>query len=73
MRGFCKSDHVYSVTPLSFMHVQVIPWKAFNIAKDSYGSLELVIKFKHTNIIPLQNFSYETFVFDEHILAISKA
>ena len=43
-----------------------------------YGSL--VTKFKHINIIPLQNFSYEIYLhflfsgtFSEHVLAISMA
>ena len=57
-----------------------VVWKTFGIKKISYGSL--VMKFKHTNIIPLQNFSYEIYLhflfiisgpFSEHVLAISMA
>ena len=36
----------------------------------------IVTKFKHTNIIPLQKFSYRIylhFLFSEHVLAISMA
>ena len=53
-------------------HIAV--WKTFGIKKNSYGSL--VMKFKHTNIIPLQNFSTEMYLhfpFSEHVLAISMA
>ena len=49
--------------------------KTFGVKKISYGSL--VTKFQHTNIIPLQNFSYEVYLhflfsgpFSEHVLAI---
>ena len=55
-----------------------VVWKTFGIKKILYGSL--VTKFKHTNIIPLQNFSYEIYLhflfsgpFSEHVLAISMA
>ena len=53
-------------------------WKTFGVTKILYGSL--VTKFKHTNIIPLQNFSHEIYMhfpfsgpFSEHVLAISMA
>ena len=58
------------------IYVRTVVWKSFGIKKISYGSL--VTKFKHTNIIPLQNFSYEIYLhflfsrpFSEHVLAIS--
>ena len=61
-----------------FKIANTVVWKTFGINKNSYGSL--VTKFKHTNIIPLQNFSYEIYLhllfsdpFSEHVLAISMA
>ena len=59
----------------STLHNAVVR-KSFGAKNFSYGSL--VTKFKHTNIIPLQIFSYEIYLhflfngpFSEHVLAIS--
>ena len=60
------------------MYIYTVVWKTFGIKKISYDSL--IMKFKHTNIIRLQNFSYEIYLhflfsgpFSDHWLAISMA
>ena len=40
--------------------IHTVVWKNFGVKKISYCSL--VMKLKHTNIIPLQNFSYEIYL-----------
>ena len=43
----------------TYTATDTVVWKTFD-AKNSYDSL--VMKFKHTNIIPLQNFSHEIYL-----------
>ena len=57
---FDEQYKIELVMVLYYIHPYTVVWKTFNVKKISYDSL--VTKFKHTNIIPLQNFSHKIYL-----------